>query len=90
VPDLKKMIEDDPKAKPRDKYRVLGTLMTQATNVGYPGYANAAIDEIFNTWVLNTMFARAATGDAKPEDAIRDAEAACKRVFAKWRGKGLV
>nr|WP_318035501.1 extracellular solute-binding protein [Cupriavidus laharis] len=90
VPDLKKLIDDDAKAKPRDKYRVLGNLMVQATNVGYPGHANAAIDEIFNTWVLNTMFARAATGDAKPEDAIRDAEAACKRIFAKWRAKGLV
>ncbi|WP_185640545.1 ABC transporter substrate-binding protein [Burkholderia sp. Bp9142] len=90
VPDLKKMIEDDPKAKPHDKYKVLGNLMVQATNVGYPGYANAAIDEIFNTWVLNTMFARAATGDATPEDAIRDAEAACKRIFAKWQARGLV
>ncbi len=90
VPDLKKMIEDDSKAKPRDKYKVLGSLMAQATNVGYPGYANAAIDEIFNTWVLNTMFARAATGDATPEDAIRDAEAACKRIFAKWQARGLV
>src|SRR5262249_42709938 len=66
VPDLKKLIDDDSKAKPSDKYKVLGALMVQATNVGYPGYANAAIDEIFNTWVLNTMFARAATGDATP------------------------
>ena len=33
-----------------------------ATNVGYPGYSNAAIDETFNTWVINTMFAKAATG----------------------------
>ncbi|KVN76162.1 sugar ABC transporter substrate-binding protein [Burkholderia ubonensis] len=90
VPDLKKLIDDDAKAKPRDKYKVLGSLMVQATNVGYPGYANAAIDEIFNTWVLNTMFARAATGDATPEDAIRDAEAACKRIFAKWQARGLV
>ncbi|SIT35532.1 putative sugar uptake ABC transporter [Paraburkholderia piptadeniae] len=90
VPDLMKLIEVDSKAKPRDKYKVLGTLMQQATNVGYPGYANAAIDEIFNTWVLNTMFARAATGNATPEDAIRDAESACKRIFAKWQARGLV
>ncbi|MXN79225.1 extracellular solute-binding protein [Burkholderia sp. 4701] len=90
VPDLGKLIGDDPKAQPHDKYKVLGDLATQATNVGYPGYANAAIDEIFNTWVLNTMFARAATGDASPEDAIRDAEAACKRIFEKWRARKLV
>lgn len=90
VPDLKTLIDDDAKAKPSDKYRVLNNLMVQATNVGYPGYANAAIDEIFNTWVLNTMFARAASGAASPEGAVRDAEAECKRIFAKWKSRGLV
>jgi len=90
VPDLKTLIDHDAQAVPADKYRVLGKLMGQATNVGYPGYANAAIDEIWNTWVLNTMFARAATGDASPEDAMRDGDAACKRIFAKWHARGLV
>jgi len=90
VPDLKALIENDPKATPHDKYKVLGTLMAQATNVGYPGYSNAAIDEIFNTWVLNTMFARAATGDTSPENAVRDAENTCKQIFAKWHARGLL
>lgn len=90
VPDLQKLISDDQKAAPRDKYKVLGALMNQATNVGYPGYANAAVDEIFNTWVLNTMFAKAATGDETPENAVRIADATCKRTFAKWREKGMV
>jgi len=90
VPDLQKLIADDQKAQPNDKYKVLGTLMNQATNVGYPGYANAAIDEIFNTWVLNTMFAKAATGDETPENALRQAEVTCQRIFAKWREKGVV
>jgi multiple sugar transport system substrate-binding protein len=61
-----------------------------ATNVGYPGYANAAIDEVFNTWVLNTMFAKAASGADTPENAIKAADAQCKRIFDRWRGKGLV
>jgi multiple sugar transport system substrate-binding protein len=90
VPDLKKLISSDPKAHPPDKYRVLEDVVTWATNVGYPGYANAAIDEIFGTWVLNVMFAKAASGAASPEDALREADAAGKRVFAKWREKGLV
>lgn len=90
VPDLEKLISDDPKAQPRDKYKVLGTLMHQATNVGYPGYANAAIDEIFNTWVLNTMFAKAATGADTPENAVKEAHATCKRIFAKWHERGMV
>ncbi|HUG58012.1 MAG TPA: extracellular solute-binding protein [Candidimonas sp.] len=90
VPDLEKLIADDPKAQPTDKYKVLGTLMNQATNVGYPGYANAATDEVFNTWVLNTMFAKAATGNQTPENAIKEAHAACKRIFAKWHEKGAI
>ncbi len=90
VPDLQKLVADDPKANPHDKYKVLSDVLSWATNVGYPGYANAAIDEIFNTWVINTMFAKAATGDETPENAIKQAEVTCKRVFDKWRGKGLV
>jgi multiple sugar transport system substrate-binding protein len=58
--------------------------------VGYPGYSNAAIDEIFNTWVLNVMFAKAAAGRATPEEALKEADAACKRIFGKWKEKGLV
>jgi multiple sugar transport system substrate-binding protein len=45
VPDLKQQISNDPKAKPPDKYKVLGNVLDWATNVGYPGYATAAIDE---------------------------------------------
>lgn len=90
VPDLQQQIAHDPKAHPPDKYKVLGDVLTWATNVGYPGYANAAVDEVFGTWVIPVMFAKAAKGVLSPEDTIKDAEAACKRIFAKWREKGLV
>lgn len=90
VPDLQQQIAHDPKAKPPDKYKVLSDVLDWATNVGYPGYANAAIDETFNTWVLNTMFAKAAVGAETPEDALKKAEAQCKRIFAKWKEKGKI
>ncbi|MBP6020006.1 MAG: extracellular solute-binding protein [Burkholderiaceae bacterium] len=90
VPDLETLIANDPNGQPNDKYKVLGQLMNQATNVGYPGYANAATDEIFNTWVLNTMFAKAAAGNTSPENAIKEAHATCKRIFEKWHQKGLL
>jgi multiple sugar transport system substrate-binding protein len=90
VPDLKKLIAHDPKAHPPDKYKVLDDVIEWATNVGYPGYANAAIDEIFGTWVINVMFAKAASGSATPEEALHEAEAAAKRIFGKWKDKGLV
>jgi multiple sugar transport system substrate-binding protein len=90
VPDLPKLIANDPKAHPPDKYKVLEDVIQWATNVGYPGYANAAIDEIFGTWVINTMFAKAASGAATPEEALKEGEEACNRIFAKWRERGLV
>lgn len=90
VPDLNKLISNDPNAHPPEKYKVLEDVLEWATNVGYPGYANAAIDEVYNTWIISTMFARAATGAETPEDAIKQAHDAIKRIFEKWREKGLI
>src|SRR5207248_3106608 len=49
VADLKETLANDPKGKPKGKYSVLADAQQWATNVGYPGYANAAIDEIYST-----------------------------------------
>ncbi len=85
VKDLKQLISNDPKAQPPDKYSVLGNVLDWATNVGYPGYATAAIDEAFNTFVIPTMFAKVARGALSPQDAAKAAEAELKRIFAKWK-----
>ncbi len=85
VPDIKAQLANDPKAVPPDKYKVLGNVLEWATNVGYPGYATAGIDEVFNTFVLPTMFARAARDEVTPEEAVKTAEAEIKRIFAKWK-----
>jgi multiple sugar transport system substrate-binding protein len=85
VPDIKAQLANDPKGVPNDKYKVLGNVLEWATNVGYPGFATAGIDEVFNTFVLPTMFAKAARGEATPEEAVKTAEAEIKRIFAKWK-----
>jgi multiple sugar transport system substrate-binding protein len=90
VADLAKMLANDKKGKPAGKYEVLADALDWATNVGYPGYANAAIDEVFSTWVINTMFAQASTGAASPEDAIKEAEAKCKQIWSKWKERKLL
>src|SRR5205823_3544926 len=69
VPDLKQMLQKDSKGKPPDKYAVLADSLDWATNVGYPGYSNAAIDDIYSQWIVNNMFAKAAQGVMSPEDA---------------------
>jgi multiple sugar transport system substrate-binding protein len=90
VSDLKRIIAHDDRADPPEKYMVLENVLDWATNIGYPGHANAAIDEIFNTWVLNLMFAKAASGALSPEEALKEADTSCKRIFAKWKERGLI
>ncbi len=85
VPDLQKEIANDSAADPHDKYKVLSDVLDWATNVGYPGYATAAIDEAFRTWVIPTMFAKVARGDETPENAAKAAEQEYKRIFERWK-----
>ena len=90
VPDLKQLLQKDSKGKPPDKYAVLADSLDWATNVGYPGYANAAIDDIYSNWIVNNMFAKAAQGVMSPEDAVKEAEAKCRDIFAKWKERKLL
>ena len=85
VPNLKQEIANDPRANPPNKYAVLGDVLTWATNVGYPGYATAAIDEAFNAWIIPTMFAKVARGDETPENAAKAAEQEYKRIFGRFK-----
>jgi multiple sugar transport system substrate-binding protein len=90
VPDFKQLLAKDSKANPPDKYKVLEDVLDWATNVGYPGYANAAIDEVFSTWVVSTMFGKAAQGVLTPEAAVDEAAKATNRIFNKWKARGKV
>lgn len=87
---MKNLLARDPEADPPDKYKVLEDAFDWVTNMGFPGYANAAIDEVFSTWLLNAMFAKAASGALTPEAALDEADKAVRRIFEKWRHKGLV
>ena len=84
MPNLAEELVKDPKADPPGKYGVLADALEWSTNVGYPGYATAAIDEIFNTFVLPTMFARVARGEVAAEAAAADARKEAERIFKKW------
>lgn len=90
VPDLTQLISHDAKAVPPNKYAVLADVLDWATNVGYPGYSTAAIADTWQTWLLNTMFAEAATGAETPEDALKRAEAKMKAIWAKWKERGMI
>jgi hypothetical protein len=36
------------------------------------------------------MLVQAALGKARPEDAVRDADAECRRIFKQWRDAGRI
>ena len=88
---IAKQCHNDPfGSKPADKLAVLETSQKWSTNLGYPGNANPAEGEMFDTYVLTDMFAKAATGALSPKDALAEADTRTKEIFNKWRKKGFV
>ena len=90
VKDLPALLAKDPKASPPDKYAVLADALDWMTNLGAPGYANAALDDAYGTWVLNTMFARAATGADTAEAAVKQADQKLRQIWQKWQARALL
>jgi extracellular solute-binding protein len=77
-------------SNPPDKLALLAKSLPWSTNLGYPGFANPAEGEIFDTYVLTDMFAKAATGALSPKDAMMEASTRAKEIFNKWRQKKMV
>jgi multiple sugar transport system substrate-binding protein len=90
VPDLATVVANDADAAPADKYDLLADLATWTTNVGDPGYTNAAIGEIFHAGLIPTMFARAATGQLTPDEALDQADREVRAIFQTWQERGKV
>ncbi|HEX2274754.1 MAG TPA: extracellular solute-binding protein [Acidimicrobiales bacterium] len=91
VPQLDSWLDNDPfGSRPANKLAFLKDAEQWTTNVGHPGPANAAIGEVFDTFILPKMMAKAARGELSPRDAVIDAENQIKPIFARWRERGLV
>jgi multiple sugar transport system substrate-binding protein len=91
VPDLDTWLRDDPfGARPPDKLGLLADATEWSTNIGYPGTANTAEGEVFATFVIPNMFARAARGEVSPQQAVADADAQIRPIFDQWRARGLI
>ena len=75
----------------KGKYKPLDLIARKYTvNIGYPGFSNAAIDEIFNTWLVPQMFAQVAQGKMTAAEAASAAQHEFKPIFAKWRARGKI
>jgi multiple sugar transport system substrate-binding protein len=91
TPQLSGWLGSDPfGSEPKEKLSFLTTAREWTTNIGHPGPSNTAEGEVFNTFIIPNMFARAARGEVSAKQAVADAEAQINPVFAKWRQQGLV
>ncbi len=70
------------------RYPILDQISRKwTTNVGHPGYSNAAIDEVFNKFIIPQMFARVARGEMSADEAMRAAHREITPIFRKWRAR---
>ncbi len=87
VKNIRKRLAKDPSGK----YVILDSISKHATaNVGFPGYSNAAIDEVFNAGLIPQMFAEVAQGKKSAADSVRDTAGEVRRIFRKWRARGKI
>lgn len=91
VPELANLVSNDPNAPSPEKYSVLADGgLSWTTNLGNPGYANAAIGEIYASRLISRMCAQAATGQLTSEEALDQADKQVRHVFQTWKEKGKI
>ncbi len=90
IPDINELIASDTRARPANKYRILSEVAKNSTAMGYPGYANAVVDETFSQWIISDMFSAAARERMSPEQAVRVAASKVADIHAKWQAAGKV
>jgi multiple sugar transport system substrate-binding protein len=90
VPDLAELVAKAPGAEPAGKYALLAQAPDWNTNIGHPGYSNAAVDEVFNDYLIPKMFGAAARGQTTAEEAVRAADAEVRAIYGRWRERGKV
>jgi multiple sugar transport system substrate-binding protein len=77
--------------KPLGKYTILATIAEKyTTNAGHPGFSNAAIGEIFDSFLIPQTAAQVAQGKMSAKDAAAAAHKNFKYIFRKWRNQNLL
>ena len=77
--------------KPKGKYTILTTIAEKYThNIGYPGTMNPAMDEVFSTFLIPSMFAQVSQGKMTAAQSVAQTKAQVNQIYAKWRARGAV
>ena len=77
--------------KPHGKYTVLTTIAEKYThNIGWPGTVNAAMDEVFSTFLIPQMFAQVSQGKLSAADSVSSTVKQINRIYKKWEKRGKI
>jgi multiple sugar transport system substrate-binding protein len=77
-------------SKPADKLEVLRHVIKSSDSLGYPGYANPAIGQIYGEHLIPGMLAKVTRGKETPKEAVENTAAQMKKIFRHWREKGYL
>ena len=75
---------------PPNKLDVLRDAVKWTAWPGFPGYANPAVSEVYNTHLLSTMMSQAARGQKTPAQAVKATATQISKIVAKWKAKGYI
>lgn len=77
-------------SKPADKLNVLRGAEKWTGWLGYPGYANPAVSEVYQEHLISAMMAEVAQGKKTPKEAVKETSDQINRIFEKWRKAGYL
>jgi multiple sugar transport system substrate-binding protein len=84
-------LDNDPfGSQPPDKLEVLRNAENWTAWLGYPGYANPAVSEVYQEHLISAMMASVAQGKETPEEAVKKTTQQIDAIFAKWRKEGYL
>ena len=76
---------------PKGKYSILTTVASKFTrNIGYPGYANPAVGEVFDRFLIPRMFAQVAQGKLSAAESVSATATEMRGIWSKWRKAGKI
>lgn len=87
VPKPMPILSSDPSSHPADKLAVLQDAPEWHVVFGYPGPSGPAPDEVADNFIIPDMMAKAATGKATPEEAVKWAAKEVELIYKKWANR---
>jgi multiple sugar transport system substrate-binding protein len=87
---IKRVASKDPH-HPAGKYVVLTKIAQNYThNIGWPGTVNAAMDEVFSTFLIPQMFAQVSQGKMSAADSVSSTIKQINTIYKKWEKRKMI